>query len=157
MSELINKNGTRIAIRWKLLTTASAIALLGYTIGSAQAADADRPTIWIELDGQLSRLDDGVEPFAPPLMDARPSIFAPSQKFDRPPRYAIDGHGEISSQAGRLELDSRSVDSYRPLRERSACAPADLSDLQNISIEFCPVIAPGAERCAFRRYKSAQQ
>ena len=96
MSEFINKNSNSATIRRKLLTNASAIALLGYLGGSAQAADADRPSIWIELDGQLSRLDDGVELFAPSLMDARPSIFAPSQKFDKPPRYAIDEHGEIS-------------------------------------------------------------
>lgn len=102
MSEFMNTRQTGTNIRWKLLTTVSAVALLGsvYGAGSAQAADndAERPQIWIELGGQWNRLDDGQEIFAPALMAARPSVFEPSQKFERPPLYNLDEYGKISFQ-----------------------------------------------------------
>jgi iron complex outermembrane receptor protein len=50
------------------------------------------------LGGQLSRLDDDQETFAPTLMDARPSIFSPSQKFESPPLYSIDETAKVSFQ-----------------------------------------------------------
>ena len=55
MSELINARDNRATIRWKLLTSASALALTAYvSCGSvARAEDTDRPTIWIELGGQM--------------------------------------------------------------------------------------------------------
>ncbi|HEY5238955.1 MAG TPA: hypothetical protein VIJ62_11285 [Rhizomicrobium sp.] len=62
--------------------------------------DSDRPTLWIELGGQLSRLDDGQEAFAPvfPNSPARPSMFSPSQKFERLPLYSVDETGKLSFQ-----------------------------------------------------------
>ncbi|HEV2562236.1 MAG TPA: hypothetical protein VGT78_08840 [Rhizomicrobium sp.] len=97
MSELINKNDNRVTIRWKLLTGASALAL-AYTssLGFARAEDVDRATVWIELGGQFSQLQDGQETFAPPLLASRPTIFEPSQKFEKPPRYSIDEYGRLS-------------------------------------------------------------
>ena len=68
----------------------------GMRDAKAADEDADRPTVWIELGGQLSRLDDAQEVFAPPIMAARPSIFEPSQKFERLPLYSIDETGKIS-------------------------------------------------------------
>jgi iron complex outermembrane recepter protein len=99
MSELINKNDNRTTIRWKLLTGASALAL-AYTslLGTSRAEDADRPSVWLELGGQLSQLQDGQETFAPPLTAGRPAIFAPSQKFENPPRFSIDEYGKLSFQ-----------------------------------------------------------
>jgi len=98
MSELIQKNDNRATIRWKLLTGASALALTAYVSSGTMvmADDSGRPQIWIELGGQLSRLDDGLENFVPPLMDGRPSIFSPSQKFERPPLWGIDGNAALS-------------------------------------------------------------
>jgi len=100
MSELINKNDNCATIRWKLLTGVSALALTAHlaSAGVAKAEDASQPQVWIELGGQLSRLDAAVEPFAPPVMDNRPSIFAPSQKFEKAPLYSIDEDGKISFQ-----------------------------------------------------------
>ena len=100
MSELIQKNDNRATIRWKLLTGASALALTAYVSSTslAFAEDSDQPQIWIELGGQLSRLQDSQEIFAPPLMDARPAIFDPSQKFEKAPLYSIDEEGRISFQ-----------------------------------------------------------
>jgi hypothetical protein len=100
MSELIKKTDHRGAIRWKLLAGVSALALTTYisSSGFARAEDADRPILWIELGGRLSELQDGQEAFAPPLMDGRPSIFEPSQKFEKPPKSSIDEYGALSFQ-----------------------------------------------------------
>lgn len=100
MSELTNKRVNRTNFRFQLLATVSAIALLGSMVGSAKAADdsSERPVIWIELGGQLSRLDEGQEAFSPALMDVRPSMFSPSQKFEGASRYSFDETGKISLQ-----------------------------------------------------------
>lgn len=103
MSELINKTDNRSTIHWKLLTGVSALALTAYVSSTAvaNAEDASQPQIWIELGGQLSRLDDGQEafnPVFPTTTPARPSIFAPSQKFEEPPRFSLDEDGKISFQ-----------------------------------------------------------
>jgi iron complex outermembrane receptor protein len=100
MSELMNTRENRTSFRWRLLTTVSALALLGaiYDAGEAKAADddSDHPTVWIELGGQLSQMDNGQETFAPSVMAARPSMFSPSQKFEKLPLYSIDETGKIS-------------------------------------------------------------
>lgn len=96
MNKFMNRGAIVTEIRLRLLATVSAMALLGSA--ATQAADADRPQIWIELGGQLSRLDNSQEVFAPPLMDGRPSIFQPSQKFEKPPLYGFDEDGKISFQ-----------------------------------------------------------
>lgn len=67
MSEVIQKNDNRAAIHWKLLTGASALALTGYLVTAdlAQAADADKPLIWIDLGAQLEGLGTQQQTFAP--------------------------------------------------------------------------------------------
>ena len=100
MSELMNTHENRTNFRRKLLTTVSALVLLAsvYAAGEAKAADndSDRPAVWIELGGQLSRLEDGQDTFSPSVMADRPAMFSPSQKFERPPLYGIDETGKIS-------------------------------------------------------------
>jgi iron complex outermembrane recepter protein len=98
MSKLSHDN--RATIRWKLLTGVSILALTVSSAGMARAEDSGQPQIWIELGGQLSRLDDGQEIFAPvfPNSPTRPSIFSPSQKFERPPLYSFDETGKLSFQ-----------------------------------------------------------
>jgi len=103
MSELIQKNDNRAAVRWKLLTGVSALALTGYVSSASlvHAEDSNRPQVWIELGGQLNRLDDGQEAFAPefPNSPPRPSTFSPSQKFEYPTRLGLDEYGAISIQS----------------------------------------------------------
>jgi hypothetical protein len=100
MSEFTNTRDGRIGFRWQLLTTVSAVALIGFGTGATLAADddSDRPPLWIELGGQLSRLDDGQQIFAPAIMDARPSVFLPSQKFEKSPLYSVDETGKLTFQ-----------------------------------------------------------
>jgi len=102
MSELMNMSVGRKNFRRRFLTTVSVLALLGSVYGASEAKavddDGDHPTVWIELGGQLSRLNDAQEAFSPSVMAARPSIFAPSQKFERMPIYSIDENGKVSFQ-----------------------------------------------------------
>ncbi len=96
MSELIRKNESH-DFRWKLLAGASALALLGYAaaIPAAKADDSDRPTVWIELGGQLSRLENGQETYTPPFAALTPSSFTPPQKAEKPPRYGLDENAAL--------------------------------------------------------------
>jgi hypothetical protein len=125
MSELISARDNRTNFRRQLLTTASALALLGsmYAAGEARAADSgdSRPTLWIELGGQLSRSDDAQEPFTQdfPNSPPRPSIFSPSPKFEKPPLYSIDETGQISFEpSGTNWVFSASVDYGRSSGKR---------------------------------------
>jgi hypothetical protein len=71
MSELIKKNDNHATIRWKLLTSASALALTAYvsSIAVARAEDAGRPQIWIEIGGQFDQFSGQGSPFAPPFVN----------------------------------------------------------------------------------------
>lgn len=100
MSELINTNDNRAVIRWKLLTGASALAMAMYVSGMApaRAEDAAHPQIWIELGGQLSRLQDSQEIYAPPFVALTPPDFSPPQKAERPPLYGLDETAALTFQ-----------------------------------------------------------
>jgi hypothetical protein len=99
MSELIQKNESR-DFRWKLLTEASALALISYVAAMpvANAEDGDRPTVWIELGGQLSRWENSKEPYAPSFAALTPSNLSPPQKSERPPRYGVDESASLIFQ-----------------------------------------------------------
>lgn len=72
MSELINANNNRTFIRGQLLNTVSAFALVTYvsTAAPASAETADRPTVWIELGGQMEAMQGTSSPFTSPFMTA---------------------------------------------------------------------------------------
>jgi hypothetical protein len=72
MSELTNARCGHAGFRRQLMIGASVAALAASIYAPAIAVaddDTDRPTIWIELGGQLERLDDSVTPFAPSFFD----------------------------------------------------------------------------------------
>ena len=94
----------------RLLATTSSLALLC----SAVAAEASetQPTVWIELGGQLERVDGGQEAYAPPFsssIEAADTICNPDKGncgetagftnpavFQRPPHYSNGGEAKIS-------------------------------------------------------------
>jgi hypothetical protein len=100
MSELINTSGRR-EFRWTLLTTVSALALIGAAYaGDAKADDdTDHPTVWIELGGQFTQLNTPEEKFAPAFILATlrpgPETISPLG-VPHPPRVSIDGDAKIT-------------------------------------------------------------
>ncbi len=110
MSELINNPGQGKHILWQLLSTASALALIGAVgVGSkAKASEDDRPTVWIELGGALQRLDTGEEKYAPPFLFETPR---PNGQTVDPlsighlPRSAFEADGKIVFQPEDFKLE----------------------------------------------------
>ena len=116
MSESINTQYDSKTLRWQLLATASAIALLafGYPAGEARASDgdADQPILWIELGGQFDRLQDGQEQFNLPFFADIPkagltapytgtfpkTVFTSPLALEKPPLYSIEEDGKVSFQ-----------------------------------------------------------
>jgi len=104
MSERIHTHDNRATIRWKLLTGASALALTAYvaSAGAANADDSSRPTVWIELGGQMETTQGLFSPFTAPFMSLTPTPdvfkgvpFAGSQDA---PRFSFGEDGKISFQ-----------------------------------------------------------
>ena len=100
MSELIQKNDRSASIRWKLLAGTSALVLSAYitSLSDARAEGSSKPQVWIELGGALSNLQSSEETFSPVVMENRPSIFDPSQEFEKPPHFSFDESGKVSIQ-----------------------------------------------------------
>ena len=75
MSELIEKNEDRAAIRCLLLAGVSALALTtNMTCETALAAeDTDRPTVWIEVGGETQQMQGLSSPFLAPFMGVTPT------------------------------------------------------------------------------------
>ncbi len=102
MNELMMMGPAGCDSRKRFLATASALALLTSfcAVAPAQAAeDAARPTVWIELGGQLERIDGGQDAFAPSFvtkhLNAPYNVISPlsAQKL---PRYGFGGEAKVS-------------------------------------------------------------
>ena len=99
MSELINRNSW-VDLRRQLMVTVSALALTGFICARDARADTestDRPVVWIELGGQLERVDNAQVLFSPPFVDLAPSASRDAMTdSQRPPGYSIGGEGKIT-------------------------------------------------------------
>jgi hypothetical protein len=93
MSEFRRENQT--GFRWGLLTTVSAIALLGIAY-SAKASDDDRPPFWIELGGQFAQEQGDEEVFSPAFLSASPFDAASHTELEKNPLSSWGGNAEIS-------------------------------------------------------------
>jgi iron complex outermembrane recepter protein len=104
MSELINTSADRAIFRRQLLATVSALALLAaVNVHDAKAddRDADRPTVWIELGGQMENISGQGEIFAPPFLAANPAstvLQKESPLQAQKPPLGFDEEGKISFQ-----------------------------------------------------------
>jgi len=99
MSELIpSKKNFRETARWQLLSGTSALVLIAYLASPAIAEESDRPTLWIELGGQLNRLEESQEAFAPPFVALTPSIFPSPLEAERSARYGLDESASLTIQ-----------------------------------------------------------
>src|SRR5690242_1623990 len=102
MSELMNVENRRSDFRWHLLATVSALALIGSVmpdIAALASDESDRPTAWIELGGQLERMDGSEQPFAPPFVTANLNNAYNVQSplsAERRSRYSFGGEAKIT-------------------------------------------------------------
>lgn len=84
--------------RWQLLTTVSAVALLG-SVSAASAEDEGRPILWIEAGGQFDQLSDSQEPYAPPFVaQLLTNPFTPPASVQAPPRFGFGEEARITFQ-----------------------------------------------------------
>lgn len=98
MSEL-TPTWPRVDSRLQLLATVSALSLLTVAASQAQAEDTDRPTVWIELGGQLEHISRSEDRFSPPfaVRTPRPAFETTSPlSLLRAPRYGVGSEGKLS-------------------------------------------------------------
>ena len=98
MSELINPMEPEHFFRRHLLATVSACALIGIAgLSSAHArSDSDQPTVWIELGGQLERIEGNQTTFAPDFAGQFSADgFLPLAQVQRTPRYGNGFEGKV--------------------------------------------------------------
>jgi len=96
MSELINQN--RGTFRWHLLSTVSALSLT-ITL-SAHAETSDKPTVWVELGGQLERIDGREDAYLPPFTTQSPTpdpyVAMPPTEAQKSSIYSYGAEGKIT-------------------------------------------------------------
>jgi hypothetical protein len=98
MRELISKDDNRTTIRWKLLTSVSAVALAA-TISSSDAA-SDRPMIWLQASGQFDQLADSQSLWVPEFVPGRPLGPLADQytSVQKKPRTGFDADASVLFQ-----------------------------------------------------------
>ncbi len=113
MSELTNARCGQAGFRHCLMTGASVAALTALICAPGAAIaddDSDRPTVWIELGGQLERLDDSVTPFAPPFFDAITSNgFKTPLEAGKPAIYGNGAEAQLSFAPEKIRIGSSRV------------------------------------------------
>jgi len=102
MSELLNIHDDRAVIRWRLLASASALALVAAasSSGVARAEDADRPSVWLEVGGQVTFLEGTEQQYTPPFLSMLPTSLPDPTPAQRMPARSADLTGRISFVPG---------------------------------------------------------
>ncbi len=106
MSELMSAQKTKRDFRLQLLTTVSALALLMGVYGASESRaadeDTDRPTIWIELGGQMEHVNGQGEAFAPAFLavNQASSVLQSSTPLQaqQPPSFSFGEEGKVVFQ-----------------------------------------------------------
>ena len=106
MSELMNERSAKRDVRWQLLTTVSVATLFAAVCGSRESKaadqDADRPTVWIELGGQMEHINGQGDAFAPGFLAANPGspVLQPTTPLQaqRPLPFNFGEEGKITVQ-----------------------------------------------------------
>lgn len=101
MSELIQKHDNRTTIRWKLLTGASALALIASS--PSMASDStDHPLLWIEIGGDANMLSGFGDRFTAPFLEQTPTptpyLNGSPVDLQKPPRFTFGGEGKLTFQ-----------------------------------------------------------
>jgi iron complex outermembrane recepter protein len=98
-----NSMNTSPTIRRQLLSTVSALALLGLAYSAhAAGSDTDRPLLWIELGGQMENVSGQGQVFAPAFLakNSTSSVLGPVTPLQaqRLPKFSFGEDGKISFQ-----------------------------------------------------------
>jgi hypothetical protein len=157
MSELIKTHQDRESFHRKLMATASAFVLTAYVASAdvARAEDRDRPTVWIELGGQMELMQGLADPITAPFMTAvsptpapyHDNIFLNGQK---PSRHAFGEEGKISFQPENSDLVFSAGIRYgrshskRHIHQQTQVAPYEISFYGN-TYSFTKYPAPFAD------------
>jgi len=104
MSELVRTSG-KSDFYQRLLITVSAIALASLATNAVAADDTGRPTVWIELGGQLERIGGIGDRILAPFMTLAPTPdpykFASPADAVKSPRYAVGEEAKITFTPGQ--------------------------------------------------------
>lgn len=105
MSELITAHASGTGLRWQLLATVSAVAMAAaFPAQSVSAAEADRPTVWIEGGWHFDDVVGTNDPFVTPLdSETRASGFPSSTEIQRILAKAYGAEGSISFQPSHTD------------------------------------------------------
>ena len=97
-----SKNMRGANYRWSLLSSVSALTLLGsaYAAGIAEAGQSDsRPPVWLELGWQFEGVSGDPVPFMPPFTDDFASVGArPADTMQKVMAYSYGAESRISFQ-----------------------------------------------------------
>jgi hypothetical protein len=105
MSELTKTNGHEKFLRGYLLASVCGLALAASAAEGVMAQDAERPTVWIELGGQLERMANSSEVFAPPFLDKfDPGLFRSPLPVQQSLRYSNGAEGRISFEPAGTDI-----------------------------------------------------
>ena len=102
MSELIQKNDNRAAIRWKLMASVSALALIA-SVSDAVADNPDHPLFWIELGANADAITGLGDRFAPDFttLSPTPTPYGNGNspiELQKPSRFTFGGEGTLTFQ-----------------------------------------------------------
>lgn len=129
MSELIHEQNDCRMVRGRLLTTVSAAALLLATIEATGAAaesnfaSSERPTVWIELGGEVDQIGGGLDPYVPRFTQLSDSLTSGSSApiIQKAPIFSYGGEGKLSYEPeGTDWVFSASVRYGRAIRHKLA-------------------------------------
>lgn len=104
MGELINNQANRATTRRKLLSGASAMALIVSLSSVANAGDATRPPLWIEVGGQLNRMVSHQGDVNPPFFaQIAAAGFTSPLDTEKASKYSVDEYGKLSLRPGNSD------------------------------------------------------
>jgi len=101
MSELFVGNWKRDTLHWKLLCSASAVALSTQIVSTSPAVAevAQRPSVWIEFGGQFEQLTTAQEPYSPNFFTPQPSFTTfTAGATQKPLGFSFGANGSIVIQ-----------------------------------------------------------
>ncbi|HEY5237951.1 MAG TPA: hypothetical protein VIJ62_06170 [Rhizomicrobium sp.] len=157
MSESIDNCNSRNNYRWQLLTTVSALTLIGNVYATRQAKadeDADRPVFWVELGGQLEQQTGQGDPYLPSFVVNNPDspAYKPISPFDvvKAPLFSNGGDAKLTFEPSHTDwVFSASVRYGRSTGPRNFTQTKKASHVNHYTVfPYYTPGCPGGYHCA---------